>query len=63
MWLVITLERSWTLVKIYGVGLLLNTTLNMLFIPHYGATAAAINTVITELVILVWLGVCGVSGN
>ncbi len=56
MWLVITLERSWTLVKIYGVGLLLNTTLNMLFIPHYGATAAAINTVITELVILVWLG-------
>ncbi|PIP61115.1 hypothetical protein COW99_05840 [Candidatus Roizmanbacteria bacterium CG22_combo_CG10-13_8_21_14_all_38_20] len=52
MWAVIARGARWSLTWIYGLGLVLNLTLNIKFIPIYGATAAAYITGITELLIL-----------
>ena len=45
-------------VWIYALGAVLNFVANLIFIPRYGALAAALNTVLTELVVTVgmfWL--------
>lgn len=38
---------------IYGLGAVLNVIMNLLFIPRFGATAAAWNTVLTEAVVTI----------
>lgn len=47
----IALDLQRTGAWIYGLGAVLNVGANLLFIPHFGATAAAWNTVVTELVV------------
>jgi len=55
MWAVIARGARWSLTWIYGIGLIINLTLNIKYIPIYGATAAAYITGITEMVILTLL--------
>lgn len=43
-------EQGRALLKLYIGLVIFNITLNIIFIPHYGATAAAWTTVLTELV-------------
>lgn len=52
MWLLITLKKTWWLVGVYTLGLVANLLLNVWLIPRFGATAAAVNTGLTEVVIL-----------
>ena len=40
---------------IYGMGAIINVVANLLFIPRFGATAAAWNTVFTELLVTVFM--------
>lgn len=55
MWALISKKRDKIVLSIYIAAALLNTLLNYLSIPQYGARAAAINTGITELVIFLAL--------
>ncbi len=48
---IIALDLQSKGVWIYALGAVLNVILNLLFIPSYGAYAAAWNTVVTELVV------------
>lgn len=48
MWNLIGQKKDKLVLGIYVSGALLNATLNLLLIPSYGATAAAINTGLTE---------------
>ena len=48
MWNLIGQKNDKLVLGIYVSGALLNATLNLLLIPSYGATAAAINTGLTE---------------
>ncbi len=45
----VALNRQWLGIKLVLLSLILNGALNLLFIPHYSYTAAAINTGLTEL--------------
>ncbi|MEK7583121.1 MAG: flippase [Patescibacteria group bacterium] len=48
---IIALDLQRKGIWIYGCGAAINVLLNLLFIPQYGATAAAWNTVATELLV------------
>ncbi len=48
MWNLIGQKKDKLVLGIYVSGALLNATLNLLLIPSYGATAAAVNTGVTE---------------
>lgn len=53
MWLCILKDKQRQLIWVYGAGLLFNIGANILFIPPFGAAAAAVNTGLTELVVLI----------
>lgn len=53
MWLCILKEKQKKLLWVYGGGLLFNIAANLLFIPVFGAAASAVNTGLTELVVLI----------
>lgn len=55
MWLVIVLNQQRLLLFFYGSGALINVTLNLIFIPHYGYIASAVITGVSELYILLLL--------
>lgn len=52
MWAIIAKGKQRELLKIYGLGMILNIVLNLIFIPQYGYLAAAITTGVSEAVIL-----------
>ncbi len=52
MWILITHGKNKQLLVIYFLGMLVNIFLNLLFIPTYGITAAAIITLISEFLIM-----------
>lgn len=60
----ITSPLSWVLLieggqkslpRIYAVGMIINTVLNIIFIPMYDYNAAAMTTVVTEFIIMILL--------
>lgn len=55
MWSLIAKKRDKVVLVVYILASIINASLNLLFIPHYGANAAAINTGVTELFILLAL--------
>ncbi len=55
MWDLILKNQQKFLVFIYGAGLIINLVLNLLFLPQYGILAAAVNTGLTEGVVLMLL--------
>lgn len=55
MWQLIEAKQEKSLLALYFLAALLNTFLNLVFVPHYGATASALLTGVTELVILIGL--------
>lgn len=55
MWGLIGLKKDKSVLAMYLFATLLNVVLSLVFIPTYGALAAAINTGITELFILLCL--------
>jgi len=55
MWSLIAKKRDKLVLWIYVFAAAVNATLNLIFIPSFGATAAAINTGITELFIFLAL--------
>lgn len=57
MWVLIAIEKQNLLAIFYGTSMVLNILLNFIFIPRYGYLAAAVITNISELWILVLLGV------
>lgn len=52
MWILIAKGKNKSLTLIYGVAAVLNITFNLLFIPTYGPKAAALITVIAEVLVL-----------
>ena len=54
-WILIAKNKKAFLLKAYLIAALLNLLLNLIFIPKYGYTAAAIITAISELLILILL--------
>ena len=56
MWIMIAQGKTWRLVWIYGIAMVVNVVLNMLFIPQFGYTAAAAITGVSEGVVLLLLG-------
>ena len=58
MWALIAQKRDKLVLLTYLMAALLNASLNLSLIPHYGATATAINTGFTELFIFVSLLYC-----
>lgn len=55
MWSLIAKKRDKLVLGIYIIAALINVSLNLVFIPSYGASAAAINTGLTELFIFLAL--------
>lgn len=55
MWQLIEAKKESLLLWLYLFAALLNTTLNLVLVPHYGATASALLTGVTELFILIGL--------
>ncbi|RLB76756.1 MAG: hypothetical protein DRH24_17365 [Deltaproteobacteria bacterium] len=55
MWQLIEAKREKSLLILYFLAALLNTILNLVFVPHYGVTASALLTGVTELFILIGL--------
>lgn len=56
MWSLIVIGKQKYLAYIYGSTMILNLFLNLLYIPQFGATASAIITLITELLVLLLSG-------
>lgn len=56
LWVIITENKEKILPFVYGLSLVLNVILNLVFIPRYGYNAAAVITVVSELFILVFFG-------
>ncbi len=52
MWLMLLLRRQNAMAVAYFVGLVVNVTLNLIFIPHFSYIAAAITTGVSEAMIL-----------
>ena len=55
MWTSITLGKEKMLPVIYGFAALFNLAANLYFVPRFGFNSAAIITVLTEVIILVWI--------
>ncbi len=53
MWTLIAKGKNKSLTLIYGVAAVLNITFNLLFIPTYGPQAAALITVVAEVLVLI----------
>lgn len=53
MWVLIAQKKQWQLLSIHTITMIGNLILNILLIPIYGYMAAAWNTVISELLILI----------
>lgn len=53
MWLLITLGKRKILAIVYGLSMILNIVLNLIFIPLFGIPAAAFTTLIGETIILI----------
>lgn len=51
-WTLVTTRKEKTLIPIYAGALIINFLANLLFIPRYGMLAAAVNTGVTEAIIL-----------
>ena len=56
MWVLITFKKQTLLVIFYGLSMILNITLNLIYIPRYGYIAAAITTGVTELFVVLLTG-------
>lgn len=52
-WIFITKKKQTILVAVYGISLVINIILNLMFIPAYSYTASAVITGFSELLILV----------
>ncbi|KKR49436.1 MAG: Polysaccharide biosynthesis protein, membrane-associated [Candidatus Curtissbacteria bacterium GW2011_GWA1_40_16] len=52
MWVLIIWKKQWQLSAIYALSLVFNFAANLIFIPIYGASAAAYVTIATEGVVL-----------
>jgi len=52
MWILIAARKQTILAYIYGVSMLMNISLNILYIPVFGYMAAAWITVVSEAVVL-----------
>ncbi len=57
MWVLISLKKQWALVGIYGVLMIVNIVLNIVFVPSFGYMAAAWITVGSEGLVLLASGV------
>ncbi len=57
MWILITLNKKWTLVGIYGGGMLINILLNIMFTSRFGYLAACWITVASEALVLIGSGI------
>lgn len=55
MWVLVAFNRRRALLKIYGTGMIVNITLNLLLVPKFGYTAAAVITLLSEALILALL--------
>lgn len=55
MWYLIAQNKRWSLVWVYGVGMICNILLNIIFIPRYGTPAAAITTAVSEGILIALL--------
>lgn len=53
MWVLITLKKPGFLAIFYGLSMVLNIILNLLFIPKYGYLAASVVTGLTEAFVLI----------
>jgi len=53
MWILVTEEKQKTLAVIYGGSMVVNLTLNFIFIPAYGYIASATITGLTEMLVLI----------
>ncbi len=58
MWKLIGTRRDMSVLGAYMIAATFNIMANLLTIPHYGAYAAAVNTGLTELIILLGLLYC-----
>jgi len=56
MWMLIARKQQIILMFIYGISMMINIILNIMFIPTYGTTAAAWITVISEGIVLIMSG-------
>lgn len=56
MWVLITFGKNKELLLIYFLGMIVNIILNLIFIPSYGITAAALITLFSELLVLIISG-------
>lgn len=56
MWILITFGKNKELLLIYFLGMIINIILNLIFIPSYGVTAAALITLFSELLIMIASG-------
>lgn len=61
MWVLIALKKQTTLVWIYGGSMIVNIVLNLVFIPTYGYSAAAIITGVSEALVLVATGLASIK--
>lgn len=55
MWTIISLGKEKILPFVFGFAFLFNLAANLFFVPRFGFSSAAVITVITEIIILVWL--------
>lgn len=53
MWILITFGKNKELLLIYFFGMIINLLLNLIFIPSFGTTAAALITLLSEFIIMV----------
>ncbi len=56
MWILITFGKTKKLLLIYLIGMLINIGLNLIFIPQFGPTAAALITLVSESLIMLASG-------
>ena len=63
MWQLIEARREKSLLILYFLSAILNATLNLVFVPRYGAAASAVFTGVTELFILIGLIYLTTSGS
>src|SRR3989344_928505 len=56
MWILIAQGKAWRLVWIYGIAMVVNVVLNIIFTPRFGYIAAAAITGVSEGVVLLLLG-------
>jgi O-antigen/teichoic acid export membrane protein len=57
MWILIVYKKQYLLLFVYGITMVINILLNIAFVPAYGYVASAIITGVSELLVLVLLGI------